>query len=70
LQLEDAGERIDVPDVVFDHQDPLGLELTVAVHGLGEHALLFVRQVGHELMQEERDLVEQTFRRACTFDDD
>ena len=70
LRLEDAGQREDVPHVVLGDQDASPLEDRLAVARLAQHALLIGRQLGLDLVQEQRDLVEQALRRARALDDD
>ena len=70
LGLEHAGQREDVPHVVLDDQDALALEDGLAVPRVLQHPLLVGGQLGFDLVQEERHLVEQPLRRAGALDDD
>ena len=62
LRLEHAAEREDVPDVVLDEQDAPSLKQRLAIARLAQHALPLGRQLRLDLVQEERDLVEQALR--------
>ena len=50
-RLENAGEGVDVPHVVFDDQDTSAFEQRVTVPRLSIIRLLFVRQLRDDLMQ-------------------
>ena len=68
--LEDARQREYIAHVVFDDEDATVLEHGLAIARIAEHPLTLRWQLGLHLVQEQRDLVEQTLRRAGAFDDD
>ncbi len=68
--FEHAAQREDVARVVVDQQHrPADQVLVGAVQPL-DHALLVVRQVGDDAVQEQRGFVEQPLRRFDPLDDD
>ncbi len=68
--LQHAAQREDVAGVVVDQQNGSIDEILVGAVQPLQHALLFGRQVGHDAVQEERGLVQQTLGRLHAFHDD
>ena len=68
--FQDAAQREDVARVVIDQKHGLADEVIIRAVQALDHALLVVRQVGDDAVQEQRGLVQQPLRRFDTLDDD
>ena len=60
LRLQNAAEREDVPHVVLDHQNASTVEQHLAIARDLQHATTIGGKLRFDLMQEERDLVEES----------
>ena len=61
-RFKNAGQRVNVPDVILDHKDSPPFQQRIAIARLADHPLLFIRKVGDDLMQEQADLIEEPLR--------
>src|SRR5216683_259378 len=66
--LQHAAEREDIAHVVIHHQHLLSHQSVIRTMQLLQHPLLFRRKVRHHAMQEQRRLIQQSFRRLDSLD--